>query len=332
MRTLAVYWCISHFAMEDWAGYSEVFGQPLRLGIFKSGAEPEDIETLNDALVNLGSDAAGVISEDMSIEFPEPKSRESGGKTTTPMEGIIAHIERKMSIAVLGQNLTTESQSGTGTLAGGAHERVMKGITRADARQLNTTLRRDLFRPLVGFRMGFDVPIPHIKWDLKDPIDQVARGKVFTVALEMGMPISQAQVRDELQLLEPTDESDLLEQQPSIGFGQGANLSARAVLAQKTAGSKSASSAMRANGKMAAEAGDAGQDATDQIMQLMGRLAADANSPEELLTRIQLAAPDLESLLAEAGIPMEEYEDLAARTQLTADFNGRTAVRAERKV
>jgi phage gp29-like protein len=334
MRSLAVYWCISHYAMEDWAGYSEVFGQPLRLGKFKPGTKPDDLAILFDALKNIGSDSSGMIPEDMSIEFPEPKSRTTGGgQTISPMEGIIAHIEKKMSIAVLGQNLTTQSESGSGTLAGGAQERVLRSITRADGRQLGVTLRRDLFRPLVGFRMGFDVALPYIKWDLDDPVDQESRAKVFQGAQDLGMPISKAQVREELKLKEPADDDDLLEQQPSPDAGLPAVAhSALAALTQTNVGSKSVGSAMRANGKMAAEAGEAGKEAGQQIMELMGRLAGEANSLEELLTRIKIAAPDLEALLADAGIPMEEFEDLAARTQLTADFNGRTAVRAERKV
>ena len=331
MRTLAIYWCISHFALEDWASYAEVFGMPLRLGKYPTNAKEGDIEILYDALKNLGSDAAGMIPEGMMIEFPEPKSKLPG--VETPMETLIKHMERKMSIATLGQNLTTESQSGTGTLAGGAHERVMRSITRADARQLNTTLRRDLFRPLVGFRMGFDVPLPYIKWDLDDPTDQVMRSGVYKTLHEIGFPLSKAQVREELQLDEPIDESDLLEQQPSPGFGMfNATHSALAALNQTTAGSEPLGSAMKANARLAAAAGADGQEATQQIMDLMGKLAEDANSPEQLLTRIKLAAPDLEGLLAEAGIPMEEFEDLAARTLTTADLNGRVAVRAERKV
>lgn len=334
MRTLAVYWCISHFAMEDWAGYSEVFGQPLRLGKYGPNTSETDIATLESALVNLGSDAAGVISEDTSIEFPEPRSRASGGSSKTPMADIIDHIEKKMSIAVLGQNLTTQSESGSGTLAGGAQERVMKNITRADGRQLNTTLRRDLFRPLVGFRMGWDIPLPHIKWDLKDKIDQVERGKVFALGQELGVPVSAAQVREELQLLEPADDDDVLEQQPSLGPGMfstlGTTHSASAALT--TTNGAPAGSAMRANGKVAASAADAAKDATEQIFQLLQRWAGEEKSPEALMTRIRLAATDLDDKLAKAGLPMEEFEDLVARASITADFNARTAIRAEREV
>jgi phage gp29-like protein len=334
MRTLAVYWCISHYAMEDWAGYSEVFGQPLRLGKYDPNAKEGDINILREALINIGSDASAVIPDTMLIEFPEPKSRTTGGgQTISPMEGIINHIEKKMSIAVLGQNLTTQSESGSGTLAGGAQERVLKGITRADGRQVGVTLRRDLFRPLVGFRMGFDVALPYIKWDLDDPVDQESRSKVFQGAQDLGMPISKAQVREELQLKEPADDEDLLEQQPSSGTGMfSATPSALAVLAQTNAGSASVSSAMRANDKLAAAAAEVGKEAPQQILALIGKAAESAGSLEEMLTKIKIWAPNLEELLAEAGIPMEEFEDEAARNMVTADFNGRTAVRAERKV
>ena len=89
---------------------------------------------------------------------------------------------------------------------------------------------------------------------------------------------------------------------------------------------------MRANGKVAASAADAAKDATEQIFQLLQRWAGEEKSPEALMTRIRLAATDLDDKLAKAGLPMEEFEDLVARASITADFNARTAIRAEREV
>jgi hypothetical protein len=89
---------------------------------------------------------------------------------------------------------------------------------------------------------------------------------------------------------------------------------------------------MRANDKLAAAAAEVGKEAPQQILALIGKAAESAGSLEEMLTKIKIWAPNLEELLAEAGIPMEEFEDEAARNMVTADFNGRTAVRAERKV
>jgi phage gp29-like protein len=264
-----------------------------------------------------------MIPDSMSIEFPEPMSRQIPGGVT-PMQTIIEHIEKKMSISVLGQNLTTESQAGSGTLAGNAHDRVRRDLIRADARQLASTLRRDLIRPLVGFRFGFDTPLPIIKWQLDDPTDQVARAGVFKTAVEFGQPVSKAQVREELELWEPEDEDDVLSkpEPPPQQFGF-ATLEARS-------GGLPPGSAMRANQKIAASSAAQQTDAVNQVLDLVERLSERAGTPEALLTRIKLAAPDLEDVLRDAGMSLEEFEDLCGRSLLSADLNGREAVRGER--
>jgi phage gp29-like protein len=348
MRTLAVYWCISHFAMEDWAGYAEVFGSPIRVGKYPFGSLEAHRDILWEALQNIGTDAAGMIPDNMNIEFLEPMSRQIPGGSL-PTQGIIDHIERKMSISVLGQNLTTESQSGTGTLAGGAHERVRRDLTRADARQLATTLRRDLFRPLVGFKFGFDTPLPVLKWNLDDPVNQESRVNVFKTAIEMGQPVSKAQVREELELWEPEDEDDVLEKSapaPSP-FEQEFSARQRGLITgdnsvtlyggatglpayfSEAGSTLPPGSAMRANQRLASAAAEDQADALDQVLSAIEKLAANAESLDGLLTRIKLMAPDIEDVLKRAGMSLEEFEDLCARSLVTADLNGRVAVGAE---
>lgn len=87
---------------------------------------------------------------------------------------------------------------------------------------------------------------------------------------------------------------------------------------------------MRANQKLAMDSAAQQADAVSQVLDLVERLSESTSTPEALLTRIKLAAPDLESVLRDAGMPLEEFEDLCGRSLITADFNGRTAVRGER--
>ena len=334
MRTLAVYWCISHYAMEDWAGYSEVFGSPIRIGKYPPNSQETSRDILWEALKNIGTDAAGMIPNDMVIEFSEPGSRSIPGGVI-PMQTIIDHIERKTSIAVLGQVLTTDTKGGTGTYAAAnVHDRVRMDLIRADARQLATTFRRDLFRPLVGFKFGFDTPLPVLKWNLDDPVNQESRATVFKTAVEFGQPVSKAQVREELELWEPEDEDDtltkaaapspfgaefsaaqrrVLESPPEMLFYGGAPGGGMTDLVTNTT-TLPPGSAMRANQKLAATAADAQADALDQVVTAIERLTESetVTTLEQLLTRTKLMAPDLEDVLERAGMSFEEFEDLAA--------------------
>lgn len=351
MRTLAIYWCISHYAMEDWASYSEVYGMPLRVGKYKPGTKDGDLAVLFDALKSLGADAVGAIPDDMTIEFPEPHSKKLSGEKT-PMQSIIDHIEKKMSIAVIGQHLTTQSESGSGTLAGNAQERVMRSITKGDARQLNTSVRSDLFRPLVGFRFGWDVTLPVLKWDLDDPVDQESRGKVFAIAKnELGMDLSKAQVRDELQLDEPADDEDTLEGKkpmpvpPAFGGGgpppppQGGtdegddgdqrDAEMAAFLASGAPVVGPPGSAMRANAEVARKASETAGDHLLSVIDAIAQLADGAKSLEEIQARLDLAIPNLDDVLADAGVDGTAFNDLLARAMVTGSLNGYVAVKAE---
>ena len=66
---------LKNFALKDWAAFNEVFGMPLRLGKYDNTASPADREALVQAIRNLGSDAAGVISKSTEIEFVEAASQ-----------------------------------------------------------------------------------------------------------------------------------------------------------------------------------------------------------------------------------------------------------------
>jgi len=162
LRTLAWIYLFKNYALKDWVSFCEVFGMPLRLGVYSPSATKEDKDALVEAVTSLGSDAAGIISESTKIEFVEAAKKGDGG----PYSGLIELLNREFSKAVLGQTLTTEV-SGTGSLAAGrVHQDVFSGIVRADARALERTINRDLIRPLVMFNFGPDVSAPRLKFQL----------------------------------------------------------------------------------------------------------------------------------------------------------------------
>lgn len=338
MRSLAILWCISHFAMEDWAGYAEVFGMPLRIGRYDATARAEDIALLVTALKDLGSDASAVIPKTLDIDFAEPTSLKSGN-TGTPMEQLIKHCERKMTICVLGHDLMAESQSGSGTLAGNAAEKLRLSIRNADCGQVGATIRRDLFRPMVGFILGFDVPVPFLRFDTAEPANEESRAKVFQMAIDMGQEVSRAQVRSELSLDEPTDEEDTIRREAPASAAFSSLQSRAHVHAAHESGDGRGlprGSALRANEIMGRLASEEQGETVDRIFDLVGRVAERVEQQggglEQMLTQIKLAAPDSDTWLAALGLTMDQFTDMLARTMTTGDLNGRLAARAEREV
>ena len=160
LRVLAWIYLFKNYAMKDWVSFCEVFGMPLRLGVYSPAATKEDREALIEAVTQLGSDAAGIISESTRIEFVEAAGKGAG----SPYKDIVDLMNREISKAVLGQTLTTEVGDGGSYAAGVVHEGVRADIVRADARALERTINRDLIRPLVRFNFGPQAIPPRLRF------------------------------------------------------------------------------------------------------------------------------------------------------------------------
>jgi phage gp29-like protein len=160
LRTLSWIYLFKNYALKDWVSFCEVFGMPLRLGVYSPSASKEDKDALMEAVTNMGSDAAGIISESTRIQFIEAAKSGSGG----PYKDLVDVMNKEISKAVLGQTLTTEVGSSGSLAAGVVHDGVRMDIVRADSRSLARTINRDLVRPLTALNFGPDVKQPVFKF------------------------------------------------------------------------------------------------------------------------------------------------------------------------
>lgn len=192
LRVLSWIYLFKNYAMKDWVSFCEVFGMPLRLGVYSPSATREDRAALVEAVTRLGSDAAGVISESTRIEFVEAAKKGDGG----PYSALIGALNAEISKAVLGQTLTTEVGGNGSYAAGKVHEAVRQDIAAADARSLARTITRDLVRPLVRFNFGLDVKAPAVKFKLGGPVDLTALAQRDRILTEMGLTLPEKYLRD----------------------------------------------------------------------------------------------------------------------------------------
>jgi phage gp29-like protein len=187
LRVVGWMYLLKNFALKDWASFNEVFGMPLRLGKYDISASPADREALVQAIRNLGSDAAGVISKTTEIEFVEATSRSGGAN---PYQLMAEFCNREMSKAVLGQTLTTDTAGSTGTYAAAiVHAQVRRDLVEADAQALAATLREQLLRPLVGFNFGWDKPVPWFRFRFEEEEDLKSLSVVYRNLAAMGVPM-----------------------------------------------------------------------------------------------------------------------------------------------
>jgi len=167
-RAAAWGWLFKNFGMKDWVRFCEAYGQPMRLGKFGPAANERDKKELLKAVCNVAVDAAAIVPEDMMTEFVADTTVR--GRSEIYRE-LIAYIDRQISIAVLGQTLTTEDGNSGSYALGQVHNLVRQDIEHSDARQLAATLRRDLVIPIIKLNHGERSAWPQVIIRCEDPTD-----------------------------------------------------------------------------------------------------------------------------------------------------------------
>lgn len=201
LRVVAWMYLFKNYDLKDWVSFCEVFGMPLRLGKYNPSASEEDKEALMRALVQIGTDAAGIIPDGTDIEFKEST------KTTSinVYESLARFCDEQISKAVLGQTLTSDSGSGSYAQSK-THNDVRHDLTIADCKALAATLRRDLIRPLVLFNFGEDKRIPYIRFDCEEAGDLKETAEIYeNLICNIGLKIPTAHLYKKFSIPKPED-------------------------------------------------------------------------------------------------------------------------------
>lgn len=298
LRVCAWMYLFKNYSVKDWVQFAEVYGMPLRLGKYDPSASKEDREALMQAVTQLGSDAAGIISKSTEIQFVEAVKG-----TANVYEALTRFCNAEMSKAVLGETLTTEVGERGSYAASQTHGQVRQDILEADCKALAETLRRDLIRPLVLFNFGPGARLPWIRFHFEPPEDLERTAKVYAVLVQdIGLPIAAEHIYEKFGVPKPEPGQQIVVP-PGIGALPARLLPFRAV-----------------------------PDPQDAVDRLADRCVARALEPvgrmaEEIMRAVERAR-DLEELreeLAElyATLPADEFEDLLARALYAADLYGR---------
>lgn len=200
-RGISWYYLFTTFSIKDWMSFMDIYGVPLRLGRFKPSADDRSREILKRAVMNLGTDAAAVISEDTTIEFIE--SRLSGSHDL--FRGAVEFFNRQKSKRVLGQTLTTEQGDSGSYALGGVHDRVRADITRLDCIMLDETLTRDFIIPLVKANFGRQKSYPRFVSDFDGADKNRSRLDDIKKLYDMGVPVAVSELYKAAGIPEPSN-------------------------------------------------------------------------------------------------------------------------------
>ncbi|MEA4892637.1 MAG: DUF935 domain-containing protein [Peptococcaceae bacterium] len=191
LRVCAWMYLFKNYSIKDWVAFAEVYGMPLRLGEYNPGASEAEKTALMRALIQIGSDAAGIIPTGTKINFVEGQKNSS----MNIYEPLARYCDEQISKAVLGQTLTSDAGGGSYAQSK-THNEVRHDLTVADCRALASTLRRDLLKPLVMFNFGETVRIPKIRFDCEEAGDQKEQADIYSILInDLGMQVPVSHLR-----------------------------------------------------------------------------------------------------------------------------------------
>lgn len=212
-RILAWPYLFKNYSLRDMAEFLEIYGIPIRLGKYFSGASEDEKNALMKALVSMGHNAAGIIPQEMAVEFVQVAANGS----STPFETMIAWAEKSESKVILGGTLTTQADGKTSTNAlGNVHNEVRRDLMMSDARQLAGTLTRDLVYPLYALNVGGVDDIrrcPRLVFDMGEAEDLGLYADALPKLMSAGLLIPVSWAREKLRIPEPEGNEPVLQQQ-----------------------------------------------------------------------------------------------------------------------
>ncbi len=207
-RVLAWPFLFKMFSIRDLAEFLEIYGIPVRIGTYPSGASDNEKLTLLRAVTSIGHNAAGIMPEGMMMEF-----KEAAKGASDPFQAMIAWCEASQSKAILGGTLTTSAQNtGLGSNLGDVHNEVRKDLRDSDARQIAGTLTRDLVWPLLALNKPGADPrrCPRFEFDIQEPEDIQLMSDALPKLVGIGMRIPVDWAHDKLQIPEADEDEAVL--------------------------------------------------------------------------------------------------------------------------
>jgi len=178
-RAISFAWIVKQFAMHDRARFSEVYGQPMRVGIAPEGARERDRQRWLAALKNIGRDASIVLPPGYDLKLVSVGGSEGGVQV---FDQQIQWADRAIAVVLAGQIVTTEGTPGFNT--GSIHESIKADIIGFTANSIASTLHEQDVKPwaALGFGTAKAAPVP--QWDTTLPEDQERKASAMRGAAD----------------------------------------------------------------------------------------------------------------------------------------------------
>ena len=219
-RQLVWPYLFKNYSVGDLAEFLEIYGIPVRIGKYPSGASEKEKMTLLRALVGIGHNAAGIIPAGMELDFLDAATGDPKA-----FELMLNWCERTQSKVILGGTLTSGADGKSSTNAlGNVHNEVRKDLRDSDIRQVGSTITRDLLYPLAllnGLAPDGMRRCSVFQLDVGETEDMAAYAEALPKLVDIGVQIPVQWAQEKLGIPQPEDGEPVLQATSPAMWRQG---------------------------------------------------------------------------------------------------------------
>lgn len=194
--------------LKFWVTFTEKYGTPWLVAKTPRGTPKHQNDELLDSLESMIQDAVAVIPDDASVDTLEASDRTG---STDLYKELLMFCRSEVSIALLGQNQSTEASSTRASAVAGLE--VAAEIRDGDARMVEATLNQ-MLRWVVDLNEGPQAPAPKVELYEEEEVNQAqaARDKSLT---ESGVKFKPAYWKRTYRLQDGDIEEAVADQPPA---------------------------------------------------------------------------------------------------------------------
>ena len=202
-RPVSWFYLFKNYDIKDWMVFNDLFAVPMRVGKYQAGATKTEKDVLQDAVFNLGVDAAAIISDSTAIELLESSLR---GDISSFKE-FADYCDRAITKAVLGHTGSSESAAGRLGNENEAND-IRADLKQHDAHVLENTIRHQILAPWVYFNYGAGVGVPKFKFHTESEEDTEKTARVYGILVrDVGFSgIPQSHIYEKFGIPKPEDD------------------------------------------------------------------------------------------------------------------------------
>lgn len=140
---------------KDWTAFVEIYGIPGGVATMPAQAPNNEAEKQKylDMAAEVAAGGNGVLP------FGSEWKPNDGPRGVNPFRDFIRYLDEKLVLAGTGGLLTMLAESGSGTLAGNAHQKTFEAIARAEGRKISELFQKNLDQVLLRQEFGEEAPV-----------------------------------------------------------------------------------------------------------------------------------------------------------------------------